>query len=158
MLGTMLFPIVTFDSIPLGEANQLLERWGHKMGWAWMRLKNVVDVFLKCCYDFSTVEIGRDNWRKKMATITYKPHGENVQANIRFNINELVPVETLADVGKEEMLSECARFLRLHFEGTPSIIDGDDIIAVKTYNNELSEEMASVKISEAIQSAIDYFT
>src|SRR5882757_4613029 len=27
-----LFPFVTFDSISLGEANALLEKWGHKMG------------------------------------------------------------------------------------------------------------------------------
>lgn len=27
-----LFPAVTFDSFPLGEANDLLARWGHKMG------------------------------------------------------------------------------------------------------------------------------
>jgi antitoxin VapB len=27
-----MFPLVTFDSIPLNEANQLLVKWGHKMG------------------------------------------------------------------------------------------------------------------------------
>jgi hypothetical protein len=27
-----MFPLVEFDSMPIGEANQLLERWGHKMG------------------------------------------------------------------------------------------------------------------------------